>query len=228
MHATRRNGAGTRSISAAGKSNDAHQHGVSQLPLAAAAQPLGFPQSGQSWFGSASIAPIIARFDFRADTGERLCFNARSFSTESRMRQLAALSVLALCACAAIAPANDRAALVAQANAWDAAIVRKDRRAIEANMAADFRQIDRRGRVSTRDEFLAGITDAALELDPYAVEDLDVRVYGDAALLSGTTRLHGRWNGEPFATRYRYTDVYARERDGKWRVVSVQITTIAE
>ena len=59
MHATRRSGAGTRSMSDAGNVSSAHQHGVSQVPLAAAAQPLGRPQSGQSWFGSASMAAII-------------------------------------------------------------------------------------------------------------------------------------------------------------------------
>ena len=143
------------------------------------------------------------------------------------------VTMLALAACAASPtprgdkPAVERA-LVAQATAWDAAIVRKNRAAIEANMASDFRQIDRRGNVSTREQFLAGITDAKLEIDPYTVDDLDVRVYGDVALLSGTTRLSGRWDGEAFTTHYRYTDVYARGRDGAWRVVSVQITTITE
>ena len=46
---------------------------------------------------------------------------------------------------------------------------------------------------------------------------LKSRVYGDVALLSGTTRLGGRWDGQPFATRYRYTDVYARGHDGAGR-----------
>ena len=51
--------------------------------------------------------------------------------------------------------------------------------------------------------------------------------YGDVALLSGTTRMTGREDGEAFKTHYRYIDIYVR-RDGKWRIVSVQITRIAE
>jgi heat shock protein HslJ len=81
------------------------------------------------------------------------------------------------------------AQLSAQADAWDKAIVRKDRAAIEANMAEDFRQIDGRGSVETKDS--------------------------------------GRYQGEPFASHYRYIDIYARRGDD-WKIVSVQITQIPE
>lgn len=121
--------------------------------------------------------------------------------------------------------APESAALAAQADRWDEAIVRKDRAAIEANMSADFRQIDGDGNVETRESFVAGLLDPALEIDPYTVEDFDIRFYGDVALLSGRTRMTGRHDGEPFTSHYRYIDVYARQ-DGAWKVVSVQITRI--
>jgi hypothetical protein len=47
-------------------------------------------------------------------------------------------------------PATITELLTAQAHRWDEAIVRKDRAAIEANMAEDFRQIDGAGNVETR------------------------------------------------------------------------------
>jgi ketosteroid isomerase-like protein len=119
------------------------------------------------------------------------------------------------------------AQLSAQADAWDKAIVRKDRAAIEANMAEDFRQIDGRGNVETKDSFVDVIMQADLEIDPYAVEDFEVRLYGDVALLSGRTRMTGRYQGEPFASHYRYIDIYARRGDD-WKIVSVQITQIPE
>ena len=121
--------------------------------------------------------------------------------------------------------APESPALAAQADRWDEAIVRKDRAAIEANMSADFRQIDGDGNVETRESFVAGLLDPALEIDPYTVEDFDIRFYGDVALLSGRTRMTGRHDGEPFTSHYRYIDVYARQ-DGAWKVVSVQITRI--
>lgn len=117
------------------------------------------------------------------------------------------------------------AQLSAQADAWDKAIVRKDRAAIEQNMAEDFRQIDGAGNVESKTSFVHGLLSADLQIDPYVVEDFDVRVYGDVALLSGRTRMSGRHQGTPFRSHYRYIDVYVR-RQGKWKIVSVQISRI--
>jgi ketosteroid isomerase-like protein len=113
--------------------------------------------------------------------------------------------------------------LSAQADAWDKAIVRKDRAAIEANMAEDFRQIDRRGNVLDKASFVADLTSPELEIDPYTVEDFDIRIYGDVALLCGRTRMTGRYQGKPFTSHYRYIDIYVR-RSEEWKIVSVQIS----
>ena len=102
------------------------------------------------------------------------------------------------------------AALTRQADAWDKAIVRKDRAAVAANMADDFRSIDGAGTVETKPVFVDGLMDAKLTIDPYTVEDFDVRLFGDVALLSGRTRMTGRFDGKPFTSHYRYIDIYAK------------------
>jgi ketosteroid isomerase-like protein len=141
----------------------------------------------------------------------------------------AAIVMLQGCAVATRENAASSAAVVAeltvQADRWDQAIVRKDRAAIEANMAEDFRQIDGAGNVETKSSFVTDLVSPDLVIDPYRVENFDVRVYGDVALLSGTTRMTGRYEGKPFASHYRYIDIYVR-RDGTWRIVSVQISRI--
>lgn len=140
-----------------------------------------------------------------------------------------AIALIAVAGCALQPASEDRAAVVAQltrqADAWDKAIVRKDRAAIEDNMAEDFRQIDGAGNVETKASFVDGVMEAALTIDPYTVEDFEVRLLGDVALLSGRTRMTGRYEGKPFNTYYRYIDIYAR-RDGRWRIISVQISKI--
>ncbi|MFG6458297.1 nuclear transport factor 2 family protein [Roseateles sp. BYS96W] len=122
-------------------------------------------------------------------------------------------------------PAALVARLKAQADAWDRAIVAKDRAAIVANMADDFRQIDGQGNVENLRSFVDGLVSPALVIDPYTVEDFEVRLYGDTALLSGRTRMTGRYDGKPFSSHYRYIDVYVR-RAGAWKIVSVQITPL--
>lgn len=143
----------------------------------------------------------------------------------SRRSVLAALALA--CGLAHAAPPALVAQLKAQADAWDQAIVRKDRAAIERNMADDFRQIDGRGHVETKASFVEGLVSPDLVIDPYTVEDFEVRVYGDTALLSGRTRMTGKYEGQAFKSHYRYIDVYVK-RGGAWKIVSVQISRMPE
>ena len=153
----------------------------------------------------------------------------------SRMRILRTLAVLALVALAlpsiAATQTGDAKAVVAsltrQADAWDKAIVRKDRAAVAANMADDFRSIDGAGTVETKPVFVDGLMDAKLTIDPYTVEDFEVRLYGDVALLSGRTKMTGRYKGQRFQSHYRYIDIYVRRGD-EWKIVSVQISKIPQ
>jgi ketosteroid isomerase-like protein len=125
----------------------------------------------------------------------------------------------------------DRGATIAQltrqADAWDRAIVAKDRAGIAANMCDDFRQIGPGGEVEDRESFIRDLLAPELQIDPYTVEDFEVRLYGDTALLSGTTRMTGRYADKPFASHYRYIDIYVRS-GGRWKVCSVQTTRIAK
>jgi ketosteroid isomerase-like protein len=139
----------------------------------------------------------------------------------------AALLALPALAVTATDPAGTVAQLKRQADAWDRAIIAKNRAAIDANMGSDFRDIDGHGNVADKAEFLEGLMDPQLTIDPYTVPDLDVRLYGDVALLSGTTRMTGTYAGKPFKSNYRYIDIYVR-RAGAWRVVSVQISKMPD
>jgi len=149
--------------------------------------------------------------------------------TGGTLRAIVIAGVAALAACTpqpqAPDPKADVEQLTALSDAWDKAIVRKDRAAIADNMADDFRQIDGTAKFETKTSFVDGIMDGRLEIDPYTVEDFEVRLYGDVALLSGRSHMTGRYDGAPFAHDYRYIDVYVR-RDGAWKIVSVQITRI--
>jgi ketosteroid isomerase-like protein len=121
--------------------------------------------------------------------------------------------------------ATDIATLTAQADRWDKAIVAKDRAAIDANIAEDFRQIDGAGNLETKASFVQGLLSPELHIEPYNVEEFEVRLYGEVALLSGRTRMTGTYNGKPFTSHYRYIDIYVR-RAGQWKIVSVQISKL--
>lgn len=153
----------------------------------------------------------------------------------SRIRSIGVVTLSAtwLAACVTSGgarPADEaalRAALARQGDAWDKAVVAKNVEAVTANMAEDFRQIRSNGDVVDKPTFVRDITSPDLTIDPYTVEDFDIRVLGDTALLSGTTRMTGKYQGEAFTTHYRYIDIYVH-RNGAWQVVSVQITPIRD
>src|SRR5690349_19728738 len=109
---------------------------------------------------------------------------ARSGTAGTFARMVAAL-VLSLAWCGAHAgDKEDIASLTQLSNAWDQAIVAKNQAAVAGNMAEDFRIIDGYGNVDGKKKFVEDILDAKLTIDPYTVEDFEVRLYGDVALLS--------------------------------------------
>ncbi|MEP7155621.1 MAG: nuclear transport factor 2 family protein [Betaproteobacteria bacterium] len=113
--------------------------------------------------------------------------------------------------------------LTALSNAWDKAIVTHDLAGIEGNMAPDFKQVRGNGMVVNRADFIRDINDPSLKIDPYVVEDFNVHLLGDTALLYGRIRMTGEDEGKRFQSHFRYIDIYVR-RGGKWKVVSVQVT----
>jgi Domain of unknown function (DUF4440) len=60
-----------------------------------------------------------------------------------------------------------------------------------------------------------------------AVQDqIEVRQYGDAAIATGRSILHGTRAEAPFIHRFRWTDVYVR-RGGRRQAVSAQLTALS-
>jgi hypothetical protein len=53
-----------------------------------------------------------------------------------------------------------------------------------------------------------------------------VRLYGTAAVVTGQTRMHGRFGEQPWSAHSRYTHVYVRIGEG-WQLASAQGTPIA-
>ena len=61
-----------------------------------------------------------------------------------------------------------------------------------------------------------------------SIERIDsrIRAYDSAAVVTGQTRMHGRYQQQSWSAHSRYTHVYVRGGDG-WRLASAQGTAIA-
>ena len=87
------------------------------------------------------------------------------------------------------------------------------------HLAEDFVCIESDGSVLNKQEFLAN-TVKGPDVADYKLEQVDVRIYGDAALVRAT----GLWTREDGSRGMsRYLDVYIKQSEG-WKTVSAQIT----
>ena len=87
------------------------------------------------------------------------------------------------------------------------------------HLADDFVVVESDGSVLNKAEFLTNAAKGPDVVD-YKLQDVDVRIYGNAALVQAT----GLWNGKDGTPGIsRYIDVYIKTGEG-WRTVSAQIT----
>jgi ketosteroid isomerase-like protein len=107
-----------------------------------------------------------------------------------------------------------------------AALVAGDTQALNALLADDWVGINPEGSVQSKAEcvkdFKAGVVDFEA-IDP---QEVKVRVYGDAAVVSGRSHVKLTHSGHKIDDRVRVTEVYVRQ-GGKWQCVSTQVTSIA-
>ena len=107
------------------------------------------------------------------------------------------------------------------------ALVEADGRALEGVLTPDFLIIDVMTGSEAPGAALVSLVDSG-RLRFESVERLGSRVrrYGTAAVVTGETRMRGRYGEQPFAVHSRYTHVYVRAGTG-WELASAQGTPIA-
>jgi ketosteroid isomerase-like protein len=103
------------------------------------------------------------------------------------------------------------------------ALLAADTVALSRMLAPDFMEISRLGTVRTRADNIRDIASGALHLTSINYDSLNVRIYGDVAVLTGIADNTGTMRGFPFAGKIRYTRVFVR-RDGRWQAVLMQQT----
>jgi ketosteroid isomerase-like protein len=106
------------------------------------------------------------------------------------------------------------------------AVAANDPAAIGRFVADDWVIVDADGSVIERSRFISVIESGALTHESMESTDVQARVYGDAAVVTGITTSKGQFMGQGFSTRERATDVLAR-LNGRWLCVFSQLTRVA-
>ncbi|MEO7157101.1 MAG: nuclear transport factor 2 family protein, partial [Vicinamibacterales bacterium] len=112
-------------------------------------------------------------------------------------------------------------------NDWCTADLKKDAVLMEKILTSDFTGVGSRGGVDTKESTLAAYKDATSSTTACVNSNMKARVFGEAAVVTGTVTSSGTYKGAAFKDRHvLFTDTYVR-RDGRWQCVASQGTVAA-
>jgi ketosteroid isomerase-like protein len=138
----------------------------------------------------------------------------------------APLFLLLLGGCASTAVhAGDEAAVLRTLHDACRAYLDADVQRMEALLTDDFTLTDPDGVVTTREDDLQNARAGAIRYTVFENHDMKVRLHGDAAVVTGVTKVAGTAGTTQFATRLQFTDTVVRQ-NGRWRVASSHVSRL--
>ncbi|TCV96438.1 uncharacterized protein DUF4440 [Luteibacter rhizovicinus] len=89
---------------------------------------------------------------------------------------------------------------------------------LEQHLDPTFTLTSSTGKVTSRADEVADLR-GGTKYDVFRNRDSKVRLYGDAAVVTGITRVEGKSEGQPYALDFQFTDTYVRKPSG-WVLVA--------
>ena len=117
--------------------------------------------------------------------------------------------------------------VVRLADAWVHAELRGDTTFLERILADDYIGIGPLGFMLTKQEWLARHQSGDLKYEAFNLDEVKVRVYNNAAILTGRQAQNGAYRGNSFQAQFRTTLVFVRQQ-GQWQLASLQLSTIGQ
>jgi len=110
---------------------------------------------------------------------------------------------------------------------WIDAFMRGDTETLDRILADDFVFTDPEGKLLTKAQWIADITSGELIFESIHIDDLQVRMYEDAAVANGRVTVKAQSKEGGFNGQYCYTDMYVK-RNGQWQAVAEQATLVSQ
>ena len=113
-----------------------------------------------------------------------------------------------------------------QEKKWVAALRANDLGGLEKLLSANLVYTHSTGIVENRAEYLGKLKSGDQKYANVEYSDVKTQDFGQAALLSATVRMTGATKGVPFDNKLKMLHVWAKEKDGNWRLVAHQTTRL--
>jgi FKBP-type peptidyl-prolyl cis-trans isomerase len=110
---------------------------------------------------------------------------------------------------------------------WATAFIKRDAAALNRILADDYYIIDPNGSVGNKAQTIEDITAGNIVFESIKYDNLNVRVYGAFAIVTGGEAVTLRSNSQSNTVTFRFTDVFALRR-GRWQAISSQLTPSSE
>jgi ketosteroid isomerase-like protein len=113
--------------------------------------------------------------------------------------------------------------------AWRNAVLTSNVVVMNTLLADDYMAISARGTLQTKEQTLARLAGGRAHYTSLELSDRKVRFYGTTALVTSFAQVTGsNSEGEDISGGFRYTRVYVRNAQGKWKIVSFEASRIRQ
>jgi len=109
---------------------------------------------------------------------------------------------------------------------WKDAVMHRNASAMEGLLSDDYIAITPNGTLQSKDQTLANLRSGSVQIKSLEFSDRKVRFYGQTALVTSRAEVAGSNPEGDFSGAYRYTRVYVRNNEGKWKIVSFEASRI--
>jgi ketosteroid isomerase-like protein len=111
---------------------------------------------------------------------------------------------------------------------WREAVMKSNTAEMEKLLADDYMAITASGTLQTKQQALANLRAGRMHFTTLDISDRKVRFYGSTALVTSVADVEGSTGDGELSGSYRYTRVYVRDEQGKWKIVSFEASRIRD
>lgn len=108
---------------------------------------------------------------------------------------------------------------------YDEGLVRGDTSALDRIFGEEFIYTSTSGEVVNKSQQLELIRSGQMKIESGASDNVQVRFYGNMALVIGSFKAKGQFKGQAFDSTERYTSVWVK-RGGRWQLIAEQGTLV--
>ena len=108
---------------------------------------------------------------------------------------------------------------------WMEAYTKRDTEFLESHMSDDYVGTFPDGAVHDKKSEIAAVASGAVSITQMEPREMTVRVYDNAAVITGQSSVKATVAGQDMAAELRFTDVWIK-RENQWLAVASQVTRI--